>query len=174
MENKETCQWFGVRTIQKPCGTCGKDCIYAQIKSKEYKEMVEHFRESDFPYISPEAKAQAFYNAGYRKIYRGGNFIGHKVLKDTTLQSLSKNELIEYIRVLEYNWSSAEETNSQQAKNFATFEMLAIKEFAERLRLHIFETPLITENGVPCITVEKFNREFFALLKGYGIIVTEE
>lgn len=43
----------------------------------------------------------------------------HRRLSDKTLLGMNKSELIEYIRVLEYNWSIAVDWNEQQAKNFA-------------------------------------------------------
>lgn len=43
----------------------------------------------------------------------------HRRLSNATLLSMKKSELIEYIRVLEYNWSIAIDWNEQQAKNFA-------------------------------------------------------
>ena len=44
---------------------------------------------------------------------------GHRRLSDKTLLSMNKSELIEYIRLLEHNWSVAIDWNEQQAKNFA-------------------------------------------------------
>ena len=46
----------------------------------------------------------------------------HRRLSNATLASMKKSELIEYIRLLEHNWSIAVDWNEQQAKNFA--EML--------------------------------------------------
>lgn len=43
----------------------------------------------------------------------------HRRLSNATLLSMKKSELIEYIRVLEHNWSIAVDWNEQQAKNFA-------------------------------------------------------
>lgn len=43
----------------------------------------------------------------------------HRRLSNATLLSMNKSELIEYIRVLEHNWSVAVDWNEQQAKNFA-------------------------------------------------------
>ena len=43
----------------------------------------------------------------------------YRRLSDATLLSMKKSELIEYIRVLEHNWSVAVDFNEQQAKNFA-------------------------------------------------------
>ena len=45
----------------------------------------------------------------------------HRCLTDATLKAMKKDELIEYVRCLEYNWSVALEFNEQQAKNFADF-----------------------------------------------------
>lgn len=42
----------------------------------------------------------------------------HRRLSDKTLSSMNKLELIEYVRVLEHNWSVAVDWNEQQAKNF--------------------------------------------------------
>lgn len=44
---------------------------------------------------------------------------GHRRMSDKTLLSMKKSELIEYIRVLEHNWSVAIDWNEQQARNFA-------------------------------------------------------
>ena len=43
----------------------------------------------------------------------------YRRLSDKTLSGMKKSELIEYIRVLEHNWSVAIDWNEQQAKNFA-------------------------------------------------------
>lgn len=43
----------------------------------------------------------------------------HRRMSDKTLLNMKKSELIEYIRVLEHNWSIAIDWNEQQAKNFA-------------------------------------------------------
>ena len=43
----------------------------------------------------------------------------HRRLSDKTLLSMNKSELVEYVRVLEHNWSVAVDWNEQQAKNFA-------------------------------------------------------
>lgn len=43
----------------------------------------------------------------------------HRRLSDKTLSGMKKSELIEYIRVLEHNWSVAVDWNEQQARNFA-------------------------------------------------------
>ena len=45
--------------------------------------------------------------------------LNHRRLSDATLASMKKSDLIEYIRVLEHNWSVAVDWNEQQAKNFA-------------------------------------------------------
>lgn len=42
----------------------------------------------------------------------------HRRMSDKTLLSMKKSELIEYIRVLEHNWSVAVDFNEQQARNF--------------------------------------------------------
>lgn len=43
----------------------------------------------------------------------------HRRLSDKTLLRMNKSELIEYVRVLEHNWSIAVDWNEQQARNFA-------------------------------------------------------
>ena len=43
----------------------------------------------------------------------------HRCLSAASMKAMKKDELIEYIRCLEYNWSVALEFNEQQAKNFA-------------------------------------------------------
>ena len=43
----------------------------------------------------------------------------HRRLSNATLASMKKSELIEYIRLLEHNWSVAVDWNEQQARNFA-------------------------------------------------------
>lgn len=43
----------------------------------------------------------------------------YRRLSNATLASMKKSELIEYIRVLEHNWSIAIDWNEQQARNFA-------------------------------------------------------
>lgn len=43
----------------------------------------------------------------------------HRILSDKTLLRMNKSELIEYVRVLEHNWSIAVDWNEQQARNFA-------------------------------------------------------
>lgn len=43
----------------------------------------------------------------------------HRRLSDKTLLGMNKSELIEYVRVLEHNWSIAVDWNEQQARNFA-------------------------------------------------------
>lgn len=44
---------------------------------------------------------------------------GHRRLSDATLLQMKKTELVEYVRVLEHNWSVAVDFNEQQARNFA-------------------------------------------------------
>ena len=46
----------------------------------------------------------------------------HKVYSDSTLKSMTKEELIGVIRCLEHNWKSAEEANDRQ------YQMLMEKE----------------------------------------------
>ena len=43
----------------------------------------------------------------------------HRRLSEATLASMKKSDLIEYIRLLEHNWSIAVDWNEQQARNFA-------------------------------------------------------
>ena len=43
----------------------------------------------------------------------------HRRMSNKTLLSMKKSDLIEYIRVLEHNWSVAVDWNEQQARNFA-------------------------------------------------------
>lgn len=43
----------------------------------------------------------------------------YRRLSNATLASMRKSELIEYIRLLEHNWSIAIDWNEQQARNFA-------------------------------------------------------
>lgn len=44
--------------------------------------------------------------------------LANTVYSDSTLNSWSKKDLIEHIRILEHNWESAEESLNIQAKNY--------------------------------------------------------
>lgn len=51
-----------------------------------------------------------------------------KRYSDSTLQGMTKAELIDYIRVLEHNWGVAEEMVDQQVKNFLVMENQIVEE----------------------------------------------
>jgi hypothetical protein len=48
---------------------------------------------------------------------RPKKILANRVYADTTLMSMTKAELIEHIRILEHNWSAAEETLANSVKN---------------------------------------------------------
>lgn len=48
---------------------------------------------------------------------RPKKILANRVYADATLMSMTKAELIEHIRILEYNWSAAEETLANSVKN---------------------------------------------------------
>lgn len=47
INSREDCEWFGVRTPQKPCGQCNKDCQYnaGYGKVEDYKKEIERLKE---------------------------------------------------------------------------------------------------------------------------------
>ena len=64
---------------------------------------------------------------------------GYKPLKDTTLNHLTKSDLIDTIRILEYNWAITLETVEQQCLNFKNYEPV--------IHAHWEETGLINIQG---------------------------
>lgn len=52
IKSKEDCKWFGIRTIQKPCGQCDKNCQYNDNKTqKDYqKDLDEILKEYGVEY----------------------------------------------------------------------------------------------------------------------------
>ena len=61
------------------------------------------------------------------------NQIGNhcKVKADSTLNSMKKEELIQYIRILEHNYNVAVDFNIQQVKNFETMEKRIVEELED-------------------------------------------
>lgn len=69
--------------------------------------------------------------------------LANRVYADSTLKSMTKAELIEHIRILEHNWSAAEETLANSVKNSEQI-FYEQKEEIERLEKEVagFKTKL--------------------------------
>ena len=59
--------------------------------------------------------------------------LANTVYSDATLKNWKKEDLIEHIRILEYNWESAEQSLNIQAKNCEMLLNKARKETAEKI-----------------------------------------
>ena len=66
------------------------------------------------------------------------NQIGNhcKVLADSTLNNMKKEELIRYVRILEHNYNVAVDFNIQQARNFEKMENQIIEEIEKEKAMY--------------------------------------
>ena len=93
-----------------------------------------------------EKEVNALYEQGYRKIdkdsvvlSREKRILANKVYSFNTLMGWKKEDLIDHIRILEYNWSAAEKTLDNQAKNYKMLLDQARKETAEKILKFVAE-----------------------------------
>ena len=81
--------------------------------------------------------------------------LAHKVLSDSTLKGWTKAELIEQIRILEYNWKNAEQTLDTQAQNCE--KLLKEEQKKSRYKIKQDYFGLFDEVNILCTTDSLFH-----------------
>lgn len=101
MEEKKHCKWYN----EEMCTNDKSPCVADYCPVVEYPELCKH-REVDED-INVRSKTE-----DKRK-----KILANRVYTDETLKRWKKEDLIEQIRILEHNWSCAEESYNNSVKN---------------------------------------------------------
>lgn len=127
-----------------------------------------------------ELTAEEMIKLGYGKIPEGSVVLSmekciqaNKVYSNATLKSWRKEDLIEHIRILEYNWASAEKCIDNQVKNFETLLKQARKETAEKIFSELYKKKIVSMDMRDNVEYLVFMKDILQLAKQFGVEIEE-
>lgn len=124
------------KVLNESCGVYDENGNF--LHNKCNLDECEYWSEDNYLCCSYNKKeATELYNAGYRKLVKG-KILANKVYSDKTLKTWTKEQLIEHIRVLEYNWKSALDTIDNQVDSFGNLIVGHGKKVAEEILKEVY------------------------------------
>ena len=122
MEEKH-CKWYN----DEFCTNGDSPCVADYCPVVEYPDLCKH-RERDKD-INVRSKTEE----------KRKKILANRIYSDATLKRWKKEDLIEQIRILEHNWTSAEESLNIQAKNCEMLLKQAEKDTAKEILTDLSE-----------------------------------